>query len=144
MSGEVPESVPVSSRDGQAGSPSVGQLLTELSEQTSRLVRDELQLAQVELKETVKHAGMGAGMFSAAGLLALYGFGVLIATGIIALALLLPWWLSALIVAVVLLLVAAILALVGKKQIQQASPTPERTVKNVKRDVATVKEAKSA
>ena len=122
--------------------PSVGELMTQLSEQTSRLVRDELQLAQIELKNSAKHAGLGAGLFSAAGLPALFGLTTLIATSIIALALLLPLWLSALIVAVVLFIFAGIAALVGKKQIQQASRTPERTVTNVKRDVAEVKEAR--
>lgn len=121
--------------------PSVGELMTQLSEQTSRLVRDELQLAQIELKNSAKHAGLGVGLFSAAGLLALFGLATLIATAIIALALVLPLWLSALIVAVVLFIFAGIAALIGKKQIQQASPTPERTVTNVKRDVAEVKEA---
>ena len=123
--------------------PSAGELLTRLSEQTSRLVRDELQLVQVELKDSVKHVGMGAGLFSAAGILALFGLGVLIATGVIALALVLPWWLSALIVAVVLFAAAGISALVGKKQVQQASPPAERTVASVKQDVDEVKEAAS-
>lgn len=124
----------------RSAEPSVGQLLTQLSEQTSRLVRDELQLAQVELKATAKHAGRGAGLFSAAGVLALYGVGALLATAIIALALLVPLWASALIVTVVVLAAAAVAGLMGKKQVAQASPTPERTVANVKRDVAEVKE----
>lgn len=136
------QEVPV---DGRAGpDPSVGQLMSQVSESVSRLVRDELRLAQVELKDTAKHAGLGAGMFGTAGVLALYGLGVLIATAVIALALLLPWWLSALIVGLVLIAVAAVVALVGKKQLKQVSPTPERTIENVKRDVAEVKGARSA
>lgn len=122
--------------------PSVGQLITRLSEQTSRLVREELQLAQLELKETAKHAGLGAGLFSAAGLLGLFGLGALIATAIIALALLLPLWASALIVTAVLFLAAGVAGLLGKKQVQQVAPTPERTVANVKRDVDEIKEAR--
>lgn len=122
----------------------MGMLMQRLSEQTSRLIRDELRLAQVELKETVKHAGLGAGMFGAAGLVALYGAGVLVATAVIALALVLPWWLSALIVAAVLLAAAGVMALIGKKQVEQVSPTPERAIENVKRDVDTIKEARSA
>lgn len=122
----------------------VGVLIQRLSEQTSRLIRDELQLAQVELKETVKHAGLGAGMFGAAGLVAVYGGGALVATAVIALALVLSWWLSALIVAVVLFAVAGAMALIGKKQVEQVSPTPERAIENVKRDVDTIKEARSA
>lgn len=120
--------------------PSVGRLLMQLSEQTSRLVRDELALAQVELKNTVKHAGVGVGLFSAAGVLALFGVGALVATAIIALALVLPWWLSALVVTVVLFLAAGVAALLGRKQVQQA--TPERSIENVKRDVNAVQEAR--
>lgn len=121
---------------------SVGQLMTQLSEQTSRLVRDEIQLAQTELKSTVKHAGFGAGLFGAAGVLALFGLAALIATAIIALALVLPLWASALIVAGVLLMAAAIAGMVGKKELQQSSPTPRRTVENVKRDVHELQEAR--
>lgn len=121
---------------------SVGQLMTQLSEQTSRLVRDELQLAQIELKSAAKHAGTGAGLFSAAGVLALAGLAGLITTAIIALALVLPLWLSALIVTVVLFIAAGVAALLGKKQLQQASPTPERTVENVKRDMNEIQEAR--
>lgn len=124
-----------------AGDPSTGELLIRLSEQTSRLVRDELKLAQVELKAAAKHAGVGAGLFSVAGILALFGLGVLIATGIIALALVLAWWLSALIVAVALFAIAGIAALIGKKQVEQVSPPTERTVETVKEDIGEIKEA---
>lgn len=126
---------------GDSSDPSAGELLVRMSEQTSRLVRDELRLAQVELKAAAKHAGMGAGLFGVAGILGLFGLGVLIATGVIALALVLPWWLAALIVAVVLFAIAGIAALVGKAQVQRASPPTERTIENVKHDVDEVKEA---
>ena len=122
--------------------PSVGQLMTQLAEQTSRLVRDELQLAQTEFKNTAKHAGVGGGLLSGAGVLALFGVGGLITTAIVALDLVLPLWLAALIVTGVLFLAASVVALLGKKQLQQASPTPERTVANVKRDVQEVQEAR--
>ncbi len=123
-------------------SQSTGELLIQLSEQTSRLVRDELALAQIELKNTAKHAGIGLGLFSAAGVLALFGVGALVATAIIALALVLPLWLSALIVTVVLFVAAGVVALLGRSQVQQASPTPEQTIENVKRDVHAVQEAR--
>lgn len=122
--------------------PSVGRLLVQLSEQSSRLVRDELALAQIEIKDTVKHAGVGVGLFSAAGVLALFGVGALVATAIIALALVLPLWLSALIVTLVLFVAAGVAGLLGRKQVQQASPTPERTIENVRRDVDAVQEAR--
>jgi uncharacterized membrane protein YqjE len=122
---------------------STGQLMVQLSEQTSRLIRSELQLAKVELKNSAKHAGRGAGLFGAAGVLAWFGLGALIATAIIALDLVFPLWAAALVVTLVLFVAAGIAALVGKKQVQQVSPTPERTVENVKRDVQEVKESRS-
>ena len=122
---------------------STGQLMGQLSEQTSRLVRSELQLAQVELKNSAKHAGLGVGLFSVAGVLAWFGLGALIATAIIVLDLVLPLWAAALIVTSVLFVAAGIAALVGKKQVQQVTPTPERTVENVKLDVQEVKESRS-
>lgn len=122
---------------------STGQLMGQLSEQTSRLVRSELQLAKVELTNSAKHAGLGVGLFSVAGVLAWFGLGALIATAIIALDLVLPLWAAALIVTSVFFVAAGIAALVGKKQVQQVTPTPERTVENVKRDVQEVKESRS-
>jgi uncharacterized membrane protein YqjE len=122
---------------------STGQLMTRLSEQSSRLVRAELQLAQVELKGSAKHAGLGAGLFSVAGVLAWFGLGALIATAIIALALVLPLWVAALATTLVLFVAAGIAGLVGRKQMRQVSPTPERAVESVKRDVQEVKESRS-
>jgi len=127
---------------GPPAEASVGELMTRLSEQTSRLVRDELALAQVELKATAKQAGKGAGLLSGAGVLALFGLGAAIATAIIALALVLPLWASALIVTAVLFLAAGVAGLLGKKEVEQVSPTPQRTVDNVSRDVEQVQEAR--
>jgi uncharacterized membrane protein YqjE len=126
-----------------SGDLSTGQLISQLSEQTSTLVRSELALAKVELTNSAKHAGLGAGLFSVAGVLAWFGLGALIATAIIALDLVLPLWAAALIVTLVLFVAAGIAALVGKKQVQQVAPTPERTVENVKLDVQEVKESRS-
>lgn len=123
---------------------SVGQLVTQLSEQSSKLVRSELELALAEMQEKAKNAGVGAGLFGAAGVVALYGVGALIATVIIALALVLPAWLAALIVTVVLFVIAGIAALVGKKRVSRATPpTPQQTIGSVKRDIETVKESLS-
>jgi VIT1/CCC1 family predicted Fe2+/Mn2+ transporter len=119
----------------------VAELITELSQQTSRLVRDELRLAQAELKEKGKHAGRGAGLFGAAGLLGFFGAACLVTTAILGLSLLLPAWAAALIVAVVLLAAAGIAALMGKKEVKQIGPpTPQATVENVKLDIEEVKE----
>ena len=129
-------------RRREADEPSTGELVSRLSSEVSQLVRDEFRLAQMEVTGKAKKAGIGAGMFGAAGLLALYGVGVLIATAILALALAVDAWLAALIVAVVLLAAAGVVALVGKKRVQEAAPpVPSKAVDSVKRDIETVRHA---
>jgi uncharacterized membrane protein YqjE len=118
----------------------VGELVQELSQQTAALVRKEMRLAQVELQEKGKHAGLGAGMFGGAGLVALYGAGVLIAAVIMLIATAVEPWIAALIVGVVLLAVAGVLALLGRKQVDRATPPkPERAMESVQDDVEHVK-----
>lgn len=134
-----------STRDGRFSTSSdnrtIAQLVQDLSEQMSRLIRDEFKLAQVELTEKGKRAGMGAGLFGGAGLVALYGVAALLAAIVIGLAEVMPAWAAALIVAVVLFAVAAVMAVSGKKQVKQATPAmPEETVQSVKADVSAVKE----
>jgi hypothetical protein len=124
-----------------AAEASIGELITDLSAQTSRLLRDEMRLAQKEFVESAKHAGIGAGLFSAAGLLAVFGLASVVTAAIGALSLVVPLWAAALIVAVVLFAAAGIAGLVSKKQLDQASPTPEQTVSNVKQDIHAVKDA---
>lgn len=120
----------------QFSQASVGELVKQLSEQTSRLARQEVELAKAELAEKGKRAGMGAGMFGAAGFFGLYGFGALIAAAVLGLATAVAAWLSALIVAAVLALVAGGLALQGKTKVQQATPPmPEQATDSVKEDV---------
>lgn len=103
-----------------------------------------MRLAQAEFKVSVKHAGIGAGFFSGTAVLAVLGLASLITAAIAALALVLPVWAAAVIVAVVLFAASGIAALVGKKQLGQASPTPEMTVSNVKHDIQEVKDARHA
>jgi uncharacterized membrane protein YqjE len=120
----------------QAQDASLGELVKQLSEQTSRLARQEAELAKVELQEKGKRAGLGAGMFGGAGLFGLYAVGALVAAAILALATAVDAWLAALIVAVVLGAIAGILALVGKRNVQQAGPpVPEQAAESVKEDV---------
>jgi uncharacterized membrane protein YqjE len=120
--------------------PPIGALVHRLSEQIPELVRSELRLAQAELTEKGKRAGLGIGMFSAAGLLAFLGISTLVATAVLGLAHLVPDWVAALIVAVVLFAGAGVVALVGKKEVAQATPpAPERAMAGVREDVATVK-----
>ncbi len=120
---------------------SMGELMTQLSSQTSRLVRDQLKLAQKEFQAAAKHAGIGAGLLSVAGLLAFLGFTTAIAAGVAALSLALPVWAAALIVAALLFMAAGVAALVSKKQVHEVSP-PRQTVDNVRKDISEVKDAR--
>jgi uncharacterized membrane protein YqjE len=124
---------------------STAQLVTQLTEKSTQLIRDELRLAQAEMTAKAKHAGVGAGLFGGAGLVALYGVGSLVATVILLLALAMAPWLAALIVTVVLFVIAGIAALVGKKQVSQATPPkPEQAIANIQQDVQVAKKGSQA
>jgi uncharacterized membrane protein YqjE len=123
-----------------ASQPSTAELVSQLSEQVSTLVRDELALARAELTEKGKRAGVGAGLLGGGGVLALYGVGALLFTIGALLALAMPAWLAALIVTVVLFAAAGIVALIGKKQVKQAvPPAPTAAVDSTKKDVDAIK-----
>jgi uncharacterized membrane protein YqjE len=116
------------------------ELLKQLSDQTTSLVRQEIELAKLEVREKGKKAGMGAGMFGGAGLFGLYAVGALTATIILALATFLPGWVAALIVTVIYAAIAGILALRGRSQVRDASPPmPQQAVETTKEDVRWVK-----
>ena len=124
------------SGNGQSAEASVAELVKQLSEQTSRLARQEVELAKAELAIKGKRAGIGAGMFGGAGVFGFYALGALVATAVLALATAMTAWLAALIVAVVLGAIAGVLALQGKSKIQQATPPiPEEATESVKEDV---------
>ncbi|MET8006459.1 phage holin family protein [Nonomuraea glycinis] len=116
-------------------------LVNDLSDQVSRLVKDELRLAKLELTAKGKRAGLGAGLAGAAGVVAFLGGATLVAALVLLLALVMPAWLAAAIVAVLLFIAAALLGLVGKKKVQQASPAvPAETMASVRADLDAVKE----
>jgi uncharacterized membrane protein YqjE len=115
---------------------SLGELLKQLSEQTTRLVHQELELAKAELQEKGKQAGQGAGMFGGAGAIGLAALGALTACFILALDIIMPAWLAALIVAVVYGIVAFVLVKQGQARMKRATPPlPEQTIETVKEDV---------
>jgi hypothetical protein len=117
------------------------ELVRDLSTQVSTLVRQELELAKVELTAKGKQAGIGAGLLGGAGLLALYGVGAVVAAAILGLSTAVAGWLAAIIVAVVLFAVAGVLALMGKSRAQRAvPPAPEQAVASIKEDVRFTKE----
>jgi Putative Actinobacterial Holin-X, holin superfamily III len=120
---------------------SVGELVKMMSEQASVLIRDELKLAQLEMTSKGKQAAVGAGMFGASGLVALYGVGCLIACAIIAISGVVAAWLAALIVGAALLAAAGIAALLGRRRMCKAAPPlPEQAVADVKADVEEIRE----
>lgn len=115
---------------------SFGDLFKQLSEQTTTLVRQEVELARTELKEKGRSAGVGAGLIGAGGLLGLGAFGALTAMLIVLLAMWMDAWLACLIVTAVYGIGGAILAMAGKRKVQQASPpVPEQTIETIKEDV---------
>ena len=116
-------------------------LARQLSLQTTELVRHEVELAKAELRVKGKRAGMGASMFGGAGAFGVYALGALTAAIIAGIAEALPVWAAALIVAAVYGAIAGILALRGRKKVQQATPPlPEETVHSVKEDVRYTKQ----
>jgi uncharacterized membrane protein YqjE len=113
-----------------------GELLKELSDHTTTLVRQEIELAKAELGEKGKKAGLGAGMFGGAGLFGVFAFAALTTCIVVALDSAMPLWLAALIVAVVYGAIAGVLALQGRNKVQEAGPpVPEQATESVKEDV---------
>ncbi len=121
---------------------STADLVKHLSKQIGRLARDEVRLAQLEMMRAVKRAGLGIGMFSGGGLLALYGLGCLLAAAIIGLAAAVAAWLAALIIGACLLAAAGIVALAGRAELRKATTAgPDGVVDSVRADVEEIKES---
>jgi uncharacterized membrane protein YqjE len=125
---------PVAGGPGQTAT--LGELTGQLSAQISTLVRDELRLAQAELTAKGKKVGIGAGLFGAAGVIAVFAGGSLVAAAILAIATAVAYWLAAVIVGVVLLAAAGVAAFVGKGAVSKAGPlAPTEALAGVKQDV---------
>jgi hypothetical protein len=132
-------------RNGAADDRPLAELMRDLSQQSTELIRQEIALAKAELRAKGKSAGVGAGMFGAAGLIALFGLGALTACLVLALAMAMDAWLAALIVAVVYLAAAGVAALVGKGKVQEATPpAPEQAIASTKEDVRWTKQRAQA
>jgi uncharacterized membrane protein YqjE len=115
---------------------SVGELLKELSKETSTLVRQELELAKAEMREKGRKAGPGLGMLGGSGVAALLALGTLTAFVILALDEAMPAWVAALIVTLVWGGVAAFLYVRGRERVEEAgSPAPKQTIETLKEDV---------
>ena len=114
---------------------SIGDLLKQLSQETTTLVRQELELAKAEVTEKGKQAGVGAGMVGGAGAAGLMALIALTLTAVFALDTFMKGWLAALIVTVVWGAVAGALALLGRNRIKEATPPAPQTIETVKEDV---------
>lgn len=121
--------------------PSTAELISRVGDQVSRLVRDELELAKTELRAKGKRFGTGVALGGAAGVLAWFGVAALFVAAGAALALVLPVWAAALVVAGVLLLTAGILAAIGVGDVKKAAPpVPEQAIDSTRRDIAAIRE----
>jgi Putative Actinobacterial Holin-X, holin superfamily III len=125
--------------DWKASAPAdleFGELVGRFSDDTVRLLRDEIRLAQAEMSQKAKAAGVGVAMFGGAGICVLYGLGVLIAAGVVGLSMVVTLWAATLIVAAVLFAVAGVAALAGKKEFGKAGPPlPVEAVQSTRQDV---------
>lgn len=114
----------------------MGELFKKLSDDLSTLVRQELKLAQVEMTEKGKQAGIGLGMFGGAGVLGLLAALTLTTCLVAALSTQMKVWIAALIMTVVYAAIGGVLVLQGKNRVVEATPpVPEQTVESVKEDV---------
>ncbi|MET9963727.1 phage holin family protein [Streptomyces sp. NPDC006326] len=120
---------------------SVAALVSKASRQLTQLVHDELRLAQAEMAQKGRRWGVGGGLLGGAGIVAMLALQALVATAIIALALVLPLWAAALVIAAALLLIAAVLGGLGKRKVGQAGPpVPEQAIESVRADLVEIKE----
>jgi len=117
----------------------IGDLVKELSSQTSTLVRQEIELARAELQQKGKLAGKGAGMLGAAAVFALLAMGALTAALIALLDKAMATWVAALIVMALWAVVALVLAKAGQASLQRATPPAPQTIETVKEDIAWAK-----
>ena len=122
----------------RAANNSLGELLGEVSRDLSTLIRQEMELAKAEIKQTITRAGKGAGLLGGAG------YAGLMAVFFLSIAL---WWAlgylvgnawSAVIVAIIWGVVALILYLRGRKQLETVKGAPQ-TVETVKEFPDTLK-----
>jgi hypothetical protein len=114
----------------------IGELVSRLSDDTVRLVRDEIRLAQAEMSQKAKAGRAGVAMLGGAGICGLYGLGVLIAAAVVGLSMVVAEWAAILIVAGALFAVAGIVALAGRKEFERAvPPMPTETVRSTRQDV---------
>ncbi len=130
----------MTAKNTSARKPSLVKLLTDIPSLVTDLVQRELELLKTELIAKLKALGIGAGLLLGAVVVLLFMVGVLLTAAILALGLVLPGWLAALIVAAFLLIVAGVLALIGWRVLQRGiPPLPTESIQSLKADVRAIR-----
>lgn len=119
---------------------SLGELFSELSRELSTLTRQEFALAKTEMSEKVSGVGRDLALVAAGGAVAYAGFLVLLAFLVLLLDLVMPLWLAALIVGVVVIVIGGFLAKKYWTAFTRVNPTPTETVETLKEDSRWLKE----
>jgi large-conductance mechanosensitive channel len=122
---------------------SIGELFAELSQKTTTLVRQEIQLAKVEMSQKASRAGKNVGFLVVGGVVAYTGVLALVTAGIIVLGQLIPYWLSAAIIGFVIAAVGVVLVVKGANTLRQEEPTPRETVETLQEDKEWLKDQTS-
>ena len=122
---------------------SIGELFAELSQKTTTLVRQEIELAKVEMSQKASRVGKNVGFLVIGGLVAYTGLLALVAAGIILLGQVIAYWLSAAIIGVVIAAVGAVLIVKGANTLRQEEPTPRETVETLQEDKEWLKDQTS-
>jgi putative superfamily III holin-X len=134
--GEIPPQMAAREAERSLREESMGALFKQLSDELSTLVRQELRLAQAEMTEKGRRAGLGIGMFGGAGVITFLALQALTACLVALLATAMDVWIAALIITAVYAAGAGVLALTGKRQVSEATPpVPEQTAETLKEDV---------
>ena len=122
---------------------SIGELFAELSQKTTTLVRQEIQLAKVEMSQKASRVGKNVGFLLIGGVVAYTGLLAVVGAGIILLGEVIAYWLSAAIIGVVIAAVGAALVVKGANTLRQEEPTPRETVETLQEDKEWLKDQTS-
>ena len=122
---------------------SIGELFAELSQKTTSLVRQEIELAKVEMSQKASRVGKNVGFLVIGGVVAYTGLLAVVAAGIVLLGEVIAYWLSAAIIGVVIAAVGAVLVVKGANTLRQEEPTPRETVETLQEDKEWLKDQTS-
>ena len=117
------------------GERSAGEIMQDVVRDVGEVVRGEVRLARAEMSEKVSKAGKAGGFLGGAAVCGLMAVGSLVAAGIAGLAMIMPVWVAALIMGVLLACIGGAMYAGGRAKLKTIEPVPERTVQTIKDDV---------